>query len=184
MSPDLARRVEKLEASRALALSLLDPHDCEALNRPPAPGRWSALQVLHHVVESEAKTLGYVRKKMQAGASLPPAGLASRLRRTAVVLTLASPLRVRAPASAASVPDEIDPAALRARWETVRHDLRALLDGFPPELERRLVFRHPVAGRMGLADALAVLQAHLDHHVRQVRRAVDPSPSGAGRSSR
>lgn len=178
MTPDLARRFESLEASRTLALALLDPHDRKILNRAPAPGRWSAVQVLHHVVESEAATLGYVRKKMQAGASLPRAGLASRLRRTAVELALASPLRFRAPAVAATVPEEIDPAELRARWDAVRHGLRELLASFPPELEDRLVFRHPVAGRLGLADALAVLQSHLDHHVPQVRQAVIPRDSG------
>jgi hypothetical protein len=178
MTPHLARFFERLEASRARALALLDPHDREALNRPPRPGRWSALQVLHHVVESEAATLGYVRKKMQAGSALPRAGLASRLRRTAVALALASPLRFRAPAVVATVPDEVDPARLRERWEAVRGDLRELLDTFPPEVQGRLVFRHPVGGRLGLADTLAVLQAHLDHHLPQVGRAVIPRDSG------
>ncbi len=140
------------------------------------------------MVESEAATLGYVRKKMQAGTSLPPAGLGSRLRRAAVALVLALPVRVRAPAVAASVPDVVEPAALRARWDEVRAGWRELVATFPAELEGRLVFRHPFAGRMGLADTLAVLQAHLDHHVPQVERALEfkiqdltpgPSPSEA-----
>ena len=172
MNPRFGPRLERLEASRARAVALLVPHDASALNRAPAPGRWSALQVLHHVVESEAAMLGYVRKKLQAGASLPRAGLGSRLRRLALQAGLASPLRFKAPAVAASVPDVVEPAALRARWDEVRAGWRALVEAFPPELEGRLVFRHPVAGRMGLADTLAVLQAHLDHHVPQVARAL------------
>jgi len=172
MRPDIESRLERLEASRARALSLLAPHDVTVQNRAPAPGRWSALQVLHHVVESEAATLGYIRKKMQAGASLPRAGLGSRLRRGAVQLGLALPLRFRAPAVAAVVPDVVEPALLRARWDEVRAGWRELLSTFPADLEGRLVFRHPRAGRMGLADALAVLQAHLDHHVPQVKRAL------------
>ena len=174
MNPDFGRRLEGLEASRARAMSLLEGQDAAALNRTPAPGRWSALQVLHHVVESEAATLGYVRKKMRAGASLPPAGLGSCLRRAAVQVGLALPLRFRAPAVAAVVPDVVEPAALRARWDEVRTAWRELLEAFPADLEGRLVFRHPFAGRMGLADALAVLQAHLDHHVPQVERALTP----------
>ncbi len=172
MGPDLGSRLERLEASRARALSLLAPHGAATLNRAPAPGRWSALQVLHHLVESEAATLGYVRKKMQAGTSLPPAGLGSRLRRTAVEVGLALPLRFRAPAVAASVPDVVELAALRSRWDEVRASWRDLVEAFPADLEGRLVFRHPVAGRMSLADTLAVLQAHLDHHVPQVERAL------------
>ena len=173
MSPVLGPRLERLEASRARALALLAPHGAAALNRAPAPGRWSALQVLHHVVESEAATLGYIRKKMQAGASLPAAGLGSRLRRMVVQLGLALPLRFRAPAVAAAVPGVVEPDTLRARWDEVRAGWRELLEAFPPDLEGRLVFRHPFAGRMGLADTLAVLQAHLHHHVPQVERALD-----------
>jgi hypothetical protein len=174
VSPALGPRLERLEASRARALALLVPYDAAALNRAPAPGRWSALQVLHHVVESEAATLGYIRKKMQAGASLPAAGLGSRLRRMVVQLGLALPLRFKAPAVAAGVPGVVEPDRLRARWDAVRSGWRELLEAFPSDLEGRLVFRHPFAGRMDLADTLAVLQAHLDHHVPQVERALAP----------
>jgi hypothetical protein len=170
--PRLARGFQRLEEARSLALGLLVDHEPAALGRPPAPGRWSALQVLHHVVEAEAGTLGYVRKKMQAGPELPRSGLASRLRGATLRLALALPLRFRAPAVAASVPGSIDPDALRDRWAEVRRGWQELLDGFPAELEDRLVFRHPVAGRLSLADTLAVLQAHLEHHLPQVRRAL------------
>jgi hypothetical protein len=153
----LRARLDRLEAARARVLSLLEGRELAALDRPPGPGRWSALQVLHHVVEAEAGTLAYVRKKMQAGPALPRGAVSSRL---------------RAPAVAAAVPDTVDPAALRARWEEVRREWRALVEAFPRALAGRLVFRHPVAGRLTLADTLAVLQAHLDHHVPQVKRAL------------
>lgn len=179
MQPDLARRFERLEATRGRALGTLGGLDHTALNRPPAPGKWSALQLLYHVITAEALTLGYVRKKMQAGGALPPAGASSRLRLLAVQLVLASPLRVRAPGAAGSVPPEIDAAGLRARWDEVRRDLRALLETFPAELQGRLVFRHPYAGRMTLAHALGHLQAHLEHHIPQVQRALNRSGLGA-----
>jgi hypothetical protein len=172
LSPDLAHRLERLEASRRRAVALLDAHDRVALNRSPRAGRWSALQVLHHVIASETATLGYVRKKMLGGTALPPAGLASRLKRLALQAALVLPLRFRAPAATAAVPDDVDAAELRARWERTRQEWRDLLDTFPPSLEDRLVFRHPFVGLMGLADTLAFLEAHLDHHVRQVERLV------------
>jgi hypothetical protein len=172
----LRARLDRLEAARASVLSLLEGREHAELDRPPGPGRWSALQVLHHVVEAEAGTLAYVRKKMQAGPALPRGAVSSRLRRAILEVALALPLRFRAPAVAATVPDTVDPAALRSRWEQVRRDWRDLVETFPRELEARLVFRHPVAGRLTLADTLAVLQAHLGHHVPQVRRALSPAP--------
>jgi hypothetical protein len=56
----------------------------------------------------------------------------------------------------------------------VRGELAALVESFPPVLLDRLVFRHPFAGRMTLAHALGTLQAHLDHHIPQVERALGP----------
>jgi hypothetical protein len=34
------------------------------------------------------------------------------------------------------------------------------------------VFRHPVVGLLGIDDTLGFLQAHLDHHAKQVRAAL------------
>ena len=171
MDPALTRSLARLEASRRRALGAVDGVAHAALNRAPAPGKWSALQVLQHVVTAEALTLGYVRKKMQAGAGLEKAGPASRLRLLAVQVTLALPVRVRAPAITADVPAESELRALRARWDEVRRNLEDLVRTFPPELLDRLVFRHPYAGRMSLAHALGTLEAHLDHHIPQVERA-------------
>lgn len=172
MHADLARRFDRLEAARARVLDMLAGREAAALNRPPAAGKWSALQVLHHVATAEALTLGYVRKKMQAGSALPRAGIASRLRLLALEATLASPLRFRAPAVVADAPVAIDPAELRARWDAVRRDWRELLEAFPDELLDRLVFRHPRAGRMSLEHAVGTLEAHLAHHLPQVERAL------------
>jgi hypothetical protein len=172
VSLDIDRRLERLEASRARVLASLDGFDAVALNSPPAPGQWSALQVLHHVVTTEALTLGYIRKKMQAGPALENAGVASRLRLLALEVALALPIRVKAPSAVAEVPRAVELAVLRARWDEVRRGLSELVRTFPAELEGRLVFRHPLAGRMTLGHALGTLQAHLGHHVRQVERAL------------
>lgn len=163
---------ERLETTRAEVLRLLEGHDHDVLNRTRGDGGWSALQVLHHVVAAEGATLAYIKKKMQAGTAIPRAGLRSRLRLLALRLALASPLRFRAPAATASVPPEIDAEKLRADWESGRGAWRALLTAFPEDLVARQVFRHPLVGRMGLSDTLGFMRSHLDHHARQVERAL------------
>lgn len=172
MHPRLQAGFERLEASRARVLAGLAGFDSATLNRSPVPGRWSALQVLHHVVTAEALTASYVRKKAQAGGSLPRSGLPSRLRLLALRAALASPFRIRAPAATASVPATSDLPAVEVRWVEVRRELCALLEALPAEAAGRTVFRHPLVGLMGIEDTLGFLQAHLDHHARQVTRAL------------
>jgi uncharacterized damage-inducible protein DinB len=175
---DLQRAFERLESSRVALLAQAGRQDAEALNRPSRPGAWSAGQILHHLLMSETLTLGYINKKMQAGAALPRAGVASRLRLLALRVALASPLRVRAPAATSSVPEQVELAALRARWDETRASWRQLLDAFPSELRGRVVFRHPFVGLLRIEETLGFLQAHLEHHARQVVAAL----AAAGRA--
>jgi len=180
MRRDLEPAFDRLEATRERILRRLGGLDRALLNRPPARGGWSALQVLHHVMTAETVTLDYIGKKMKAGADLPRAGLVSRLRLLVLRVVLASPLRFKAPARSAGVPAEIEEEELRARWESVRAAWRERLDGFPPELIDRTVLRHPYVGLMGLRDTLGFMQAHLDHHLRQLDRVLAEHSSGVG----
>lgn len=173
MNEQLSGRFERLDGTRRRVTGLLEGRDRARLNRPRADGGWSVLQVLHHVIAAEAGTRTYVSKKMQAGPSLPRAGILSRARLLVLQAAIASPLRHRAPAVTAGVPAESDPEELRARWEEVRAEWRQLLEGFPDDLLDRMVFRHGWVGLMGLPDTLAFLQSHLDHHARQVKRLLE-----------
>jgi hypothetical protein len=152
-------------------LESLSPHGDTAVNRQPGRG-WSAAQVLFHVVTVEELSLGYVRKKMLAGPALPRAGWGSRVRTAALQVVLASPLRRKAPPATADVPAFQELQVCRARWEVVRRGWHELLQGLPPELLDRVIYRHPFAGLLGMRDTLRFLQAHLDHHARQIERII------------
>ena len=85
------------------------------------------------------------------------------------------PRHAGVPTRLAGVPPQIDAAELRARRGELRREWRGFIEGYPRELLGRLVFRHPYAGRMSLDHALGTLEAHLDHHVPQVKRALERS---------
>ena len=173
VNPDLSARFERLEATRGSVTARLDDRDRAVLNRPRADGGWSVLQVVHHVITAEAGTLRYTSRKMLGGTELPRAGLTSRMRLLALKGATASPLRFRAPAITADVPNEADPGDVLALWQETREGWRRLLEEFPGELLDRMVFRHTLVGLLGLRDTLAFLQTHLDHHARQVDRQLD-----------
>jgi hypothetical protein len=56
------------------------------------------------------------------------------------------------------------------RWEAARTGLRQALEQIPPETLTIPISRHPVAGPMDARETLEFLAAHLDHHLRQIRR--------------
>jgi hypothetical protein len=168
MEKRLAVPFERLESRRRALLSRLEGLEASQLNRQPGPGRWSITQVLCHIISSEELSLGYVQKKMLAPERLRDAGLAGWLRLAALAAVLRSPLRFRAPAATARVPDAEDPATTLQRWDAVRDGWRELLESVPPELVDKALFRHPSAGRMSLPQALRFSSEHLRHHVKQV----------------
>ena len=168
MQPALRARFDRLEERKARLYVRLDGLSDEVVNRSPADGGWSVIQVLAHMSRAEDLSLRYIRKKMRADA--PPAGLGSALRSAALSLALRSPLKFKAPPMSAEVPERARMTEVAASWDVVRRDLEQALDALPPEIAHRAVFRHPRAGMMSLDQALRFMEDHFDHHLKQVER--------------
>lgn len=159
----------------------------DALSRPPAPGMWSTLQILEHLVRAEDSIL--------RGLADPSARVERR--RTwkdrllyGVVLAV---LRLRLPVPVVSSDMEpsggASPEALERAWEESLRRVEAHVGCAAAADLRRAVFRHPVAGPLDLGRALRIDELHIRAHGRELRRnlalqgAAGPSPpprSGAG----
>jgi hypothetical protein len=169
--PELARRFERVERHKRDLLEGVAGRDDAWLNRAPVPGAWSIVQVIAHLVLSEAGTLSYIGKKIQAPPEeIPRAGPMAVLRSLALTAALRSPLRRQAPERArpASEPEPLD--SVRGRWDEVRAGWRERLETYPEALHGRAIFRHPFAGRFSMAQTLGFLDEHLLHHARQIER--------------
>jgi hypothetical protein len=64
-------------------------------------------------------------------------------------------------------------AEIREAWSRVRSELARYLTTQHDGNGERVVFRHPVAGRMTFAQTLTLIRAHFEDHVRQVAQTVD-----------
>lgn len=149
-------------------------YDSEILNRQPAPGSWSAMQCVEHLKLSEAAIFGYISKKLSFDPELPKRGFADRWRRFLLLAYLASPVKFKAPKGigTAHLPDRSEPKPSFAEWRKIRQDIRQTLETIDPKYYDRQVFKHPLAGRVGLETTLAFMLAHLRRHRRQMRKAV------------
>lgn len=173
MNQRIGTRFEQLEAVRRRIEARIAGIAPDALNRQPEPGRWSAAQVISHVVLAESRTLDYVRKKSSDPSQLRPAGLKEKLKGKLVVAVMKLPVRLPAPDVVADVPDNEEPVELCARWSRLRAELRELFASIPDSLLGTCLFRHPVAGPMTLEAAIEFMIAHASRHAKQIERVLE-----------
>ena len=162
----LERATERLLASA----EALGPDKAKA----PAPGHWSATQVVHHLLFIEGNIIQYVQKKLQADEALPKVDLFTRLRARFVRLLLRLPgVKFKAPRGVATLTNTGDVPSLpelRQTWEASRRQLERLLNEFPGRQLNRAIFPHPRSGRITIAQVMDFLLDHLLHHQQQMGR--------------
>lgn len=168
MTSTYGARLRRLEELRRQLLARLGESDDACLNRRPADGGWSAGQVLAHVIEAERKSLAYVRKKLQDPDAIPRRTLRHRLNGFVLSLAMKGPFKFEVPPVVGEPPESVDLDDLTRDWQEVRSGWREFVSTFPPELEDRAVYRHPVAGPLTLGDSLRFLITHLERHSRQI----------------
>ncbi len=162
----LDEALQKLENS-------LKAYTSEQLNRKPAPGEWSVMQVVNHVMMAESGSLNYLKKKLSDPSAIKKAGIGSAIRTWLLNLSQIIPgLKFKAPAfiSEDKLPPVSDREAVFQQWRAGRAALRAFLEAQPNEIFAKEAFRHPRGGRMTIAQMLSFFASHLNRHRRQIRR--------------
>jgi hypothetical protein len=173
MNMQLYNAFTRLEALKVDIGHEIGNLDDTAFKQPEGPGKWSLSQVLAHLIQAEETSLKYLQKKFLGIDALPKAGLDAAIRLRILYLSQVLPLKFKAPAVVAQPPGDKNVQEIFAYWEACRADLRTFLEDFPEEAHNRLIYRHPVAGKFTLPQALKFLQYHIMHHKRQIRRVLD-----------
>jgi uncharacterized damage-inducible protein DinB len=173
MNHRLHLKLEQLERATEHLLASAEALGTDS-TKAPAPGKWSANQVVHHLLFIEGNIVQYIQKKMQADELLPKVGLLTRIRVGFVRLLLRLPgLRFKAPRGVATLTDGNELPTLpelRQNWEASRRQLERLLNEFPSRQLDRAVFPHPRSGRITIYQVMEHLVDHLLHHQQQMNR--------------
>lgn len=136
--------------------------------------------MLDHLVRSERGILVAAEQGLAAPHRRGPRDWAGN---ALVDWVFRSDRRVRVPASVAArvaPAPGADLAAVRADWDAGRRDLARFLAALRPGQGRGGVFRHPVAGWMGVPEVLRFFWVHAHHHTFQLAR-LRVAGQGAGR---
>ncbi len=159
MEPFVARASALLAATPPRWERLVQAADAELLRRAPAPGEWSALECLQHLLDTEEQAFPVRVRAFLAGRDLvafdPDAG--------------------GSPAGRGG-----DAAAMAARFTAARAASLDLLRGLGPgDLDRRV--NHPELGPVSLGEMLHEWVGHdLMHTVQAERALLQPFIAGSG----
>ncbi|HWB63395.1 MAG TPA: DinB family protein [Chitinophagales bacterium] len=172
MNPTLQAQFNDIESSRKALFSYLAKYPDEVLNKQPAPGSWSAVQVIEHLLSSEEASLKYLQKKTLDTSKAQKAGLAGKWRLLKTKLVFAVPLKFKAPEALAPDNAFVKLADLEQRYNNVRSATIQLLGKLSDsELEKEL-WKNIISGKMNVYQMLEFFGFHFDRHRAQIERAV------------
>lgn len=179
MERSLDRAFTRMERERKAFLDSVSHIPEDLLEQSPATGKWSIAQIVVHLVQAETSALSYLRKKLHHGGH-GPVRLAGTFRLVALRCALATPVRWKAPRIISDVP-HINWQDATMQWRSVRDDWRRSLEDLPPGTAAHGLFKHPVAGKLTLAQGLRFMATHVRHHHGQAMRHAGQLPGGGWR---
>ncbi len=171
MNNHFVQIVHELEQQRTALIARARQLSPEQFNFSPAPGKWSINQILVHIIEAEQLSIAYMKKKKLGIDGLQNSGITETLRLWLLIISQRIPVKYKAPrvvvenTKNASSIEEVD-----ARWQAVREELLFLLGGIEEKDIRKVIYKHPLAGRLDTRQALVFFREHIMHHMPQIKR--------------
>lgn len=158
------------QMQKASLLAFLESWSEDQLRFAPE-GEWNSLQIIEHIMLSEAGTLSYLLKKTRADpAELPGTDEEQLEKGRELNSALKSESKFKAPPILGDPGEGRSLEVLAAEWSRLRMKWRAFLEELDPAFQQKQVFRHPYAGPLNLEQAMAFIANHILHHRYQLER--------------
>lgn len=170
MNPQLNQLFSSLEAQRHHLLEKAKIASAR-FNTSPGNNKWSIHQILAHLVAAEKLSVQYVRKKMQGIDQAKDAGLIESLKMIVLKISQQLPFKFNAPQPVVALTatySNLD--ELITDWNNTRITLKNLLEEIRDDQTKRLIFKHPVVGKLDITQALEFMKEHVAHHLPQLKR--------------
>jgi len=157
----------------ALKTSLL--HDFEQLSLhqlsfKPNARKWSLLQVIEHLMLAETGSVNYVNKKILDPSQLENYSLRATLRFWWLQFFLKAPFRIKRRPTQVTPTLEPNFDDVKLRWDIARKALRKFVDKHDDAILKKLVYKHPFAGRINTLQMMQFFKLHINHHKKQIER--------------
>ena len=169
MLPDLQSRYDAQQREVEAVIVTISASAPEALIRVAAPGEWSALHIVGHLMLS-SETVGAPTDGTKPGK--PLGGVFNRLVIAALNLNARLPVPDKRIDPETALASDVTLDEVLRRWQSSREQLRAFLESVTPETLERRPFLHSVIGPLTSAQLLELGAAHTAYHRRQLDRLV------------
>jgi len=147
----------------------LDKIAVERITTRPPSGAWSSQEVLHHLFLSESGTLHVLKKQLAKETStFKNISLVYWVRSWLLNSSLLSNRKFKAPTVVSNLENLKSYEELKAEWKTFKAGMENLLANLPRDIDKKLIFKHPIAGWLTLKGTLQFLRFHQMHHARQI----------------
>ena len=169
----MARQIRlffKLEEQRSKFLNNYSHLTPEQLRFKPDPESWNLLQVMRHIVTAEKQSIILIQRRIGLNKKLTKTGLGATLRYLIMKIAFVLPIKFKAPKIAEVREENPDLDLMKEEWETIRSDLKQLLDETDEHVLASTVYKHPRAGLLNMNQALGFMTNHINHHLKQVGR--------------
>lgn len=170
MLPKLQVHFDELERKRQLLFTELTRLSEEQLRFQPAAGKWSLLEVVHHLLLVERLVVSSAADRPARGRGRERRSIKARIGYAAVCMVLGLGVRVKVPLRSVVPETGASLGELEEEWDRTRVDLRACLDGISERTMGHTLVRHPIGGPLNAVRTVSFLTRHFDHHGRQVKR--------------
>lgn len=166
------KEFEVLENQRKAWLQAASELSEAQLTFRPAPDAWCILEVFVHLITAESNGLKYVNKKILGDLNkIEKAGLGSTLRAALLKFALRLPIKFKAPPAATFTPREhYNYGEIKEEWDNLRQGWFDFLDQLDKPTVNKPLFKHPMAGKINMQQALQFMYEHVEHHKKQVER--------------
>ncbi len=172
MNSDFLSIYNKLERQRNEIFDQVKNLSVERFNHTPSEGKWSISQILTHILVAEQLSVGYMKKKALGIDQLKDSGILEVLRLGLLKVSQRLPsIKYKAPnVVLANTPPAFPIGELISRWETHHKELKNFLDSIQDKNVRKVIYKHPLAGRLDARQAMVFFREHINHHLPQIRR--------------
>lgn len=135
-------------------------------------GKWSVAHILTHLMTSERLSLGYMKKKSLGVDQVGNSGLLESIKSLSLKLSQRLPfMRYKAPKYVVeNTPQALPFEDLSRDWTALRVELEKFLENIDDKNIRKKIYKHPVAGRLDVVQAVSFFREHIIHHLPQIKR--------------